>query len=186
MMDRQLIVSLEGSFVRLRPVEAGDVDAAQKWHNDPATRDSQLGYPFPVSLPMEQAWLAKAQRSDGRGASFAVLRGANDQLIGFTMFDDIDWPARSARFGITIGDETARGQGFGREALSLMLKYGFLSLGLERIWLEVVAFNAPAASLYEAAGFVREGCLRSHAYVGGHRHDVLVLGLLRGEWRDSP
>ncbi|HLG85849.1 MAG TPA: GNAT family protein [Alphaproteobacteria bacterium] len=185
MMDHRLIVSLEGSLVRLRPVEAGDVDAAQSWHNDPATRDSQLGYPFPVSRSMEEAWLAKAQRSDGRGATFAILRrGA--QLIGFTMFDDIHWPARSARFGITIGDGTARRQGFGRETLSLMLKYGFLSLGLERVWLEVVAFNAPAVSLYEAAGFVREGCLRSHAYVGGHRHDVLVLGLLRGEWRDSP
>ena len=186
MMDHQLIVSLDGSLVRLRPVEAGDVDAAQKWHNDPATRDSQLGYPFPVSRPMEEAWLAKAQRGDGRGASFAILRRGDAQLLGFTMFDNIDWPARSARFGITIGDGATRGQGFGRETLSLMLKYGFLSLGLERVWLEVIAFNSRAISLYEAVGFVHEGCLRSHAYVGGHRHDVLVLGLLRCEWRDSP
>lgn len=180
------VIPLEGPRLRLRAVEAADVEAIRGWHNDPALRDAQRGYPFPVSPPMEEAWLARAQRGDGGGATFAVTRRDDGALIGFTLLDEIDWRARTARFGIAIGEASARGRGLGRETLGLMLGYGFLTLNLDRIWLEVVAFNARAIALYDAAGFRREGCLRRHAYAAGHHHDVLVLGLLRDEWRAGP
>lgn len=176
-------VPLEGPDLRLRPIEAEDLAAIRRWHNDPGLRDAQRGYPFPVSPPMEEAWLARAQRGDGRSATFAIQQRRDGALVGFTLLDQIDWPARTARFGITIGETAARGRGLGRKALGLMLGYGFLTLNLGRIWLEVVAFNARAIALYESAGFVREGCLRGHAFAAGAHHDVLMFGLMRDEWR---
>lgn len=175
-------VPWEGPQIRLRPVEAGDVPVIRRWHNDPALRDAQRGYPFPVSVPMEDAWLARAQQGGGRSATFAIERRGDGALIGFTLLDQIDWPARTARFGITIGETAAHGRGLGRETLGLMLGYGFRTLNLGRAWLEVVAFNTRAIALYEGAGFVREGCLRGHAYAAGAQHDVLVFGLMRDEW----
>ncbi len=184
--SQPIVIPLETPRVRLRPVEGGDVETIRGWHNDPGLRDAQRGYPFPVSPPMEEAWLARAQRADGRGATFAITRRDDGSLIGFTLLDEIDWRARCARFGIAIGDGAARGGGLGRETLDVMLGYGFLTLNLERIWLEVVAFNTRAIALYERAGFAREGCLRRHAYAAGRHHDVLVLGLLREDWRGGP
>jgi RimJ/RimL family protein N-acetyltransferase len=42
-----------------------------------------------------------------------------------------------------------------------------------------------AVPIYERIGFVREGVWRSHVFRGGARHDVILMGLLRSEWRGT-
>ena len=44
------------------------------------------------------------------------------------------------------------------------------------------ANSAPSLALAEGLGFVREGRLREVGFWGGQRHDLLQLGLLRGDW----
>jgi RimJ/RimL family protein N-acetyltransferase len=81
-----------------------------------------------------------------------------------------------------IGDETRRGRGIGTEATKLALAYAFETLNLERIELRVIDTNTQARDLYRRLGFVEEGRLRRAAFDEGAAVDVIVMGLLRGEY----
>ena len=170
--------------IRLRPLVSGDLDVLVAWRNDPEVRDNLVGYPMPVTRAMEQAWLDRVMQSNEHEAHFAV-ETASGKLIGATSLRAIDWVVRQARFGMMIGDAASRGRGYGREILDQVLDFAFRDINLERVYLEVAAFNVPAIRLYRSAGFVQEGTLRAHAFRLGKPCDMLVFGLLRTEWRRS-
>lgn len=99
---------------------------------------------------------------------------------------------RSGYFQIYIGEQSARGQGLGRQALMATLSRAFTQLGLHRVWLHTFPGNQAAESLYSKYGFVLEGTerdalLRNGAFVSQRR-----WSLLENEWRaangrrDSP
>jgi GNAT superfamily N-acetyltransferase len=74
-------------------------------------------------------------------------------------------------------------KGIGRFALRSALQWAFGEIGAHRVWLEVVASNVPARTLYESEGFLLEGTYRD-----GFRRpdktyeDLMHYGLLRSEW----
>ena len=64
-----------------------------------------------------------------------------------------------------------------------MMAYGVEALNLKRIELRVVDSNVRARRIYARLGFVDEGRLRRAALVAGAPADVIVMGLLREEFR---
>ena len=52
-----------------------------------------------------------------------------------------------------IGERDARGRGIGTEATRLACRYGFETMGLREIELDVHPGNTPAIKAYLAAGF---------------------------------
>ena len=68
--------------------------------------------------------------------------------------------------------------------LALVTRHLFWSFPLERIYVQfpLLEETGPYGQLYESAGFQREGVMRKHQAVGGQRHDVVVLGLLRSDF----
>jgi RimJ/RimL family protein N-acetyltransferase len=169
----------EGRLVRLRPLRTSDMERTIVWRNDSEIRDPQLGYPFPITTAMEERWFAAVLAGERRDRVSLGVEEHGGPLIGLVHLTRIDWIARHAVFGITIGDKERQGKGFGKEATRLMIDYAFSNLNLRRIWLEVPASNKRAIRLYEGLGFEREGTLRAHAYVAGALHDVILFGLLR-------
>jgi RimJ/RimL family protein N-acetyltransferase len=175
-----------GNKCRLRPIRRDDLVRSIQWRNNPAIRNPVLGYRFPVTEPMEEEWYDRVLNEQGqRRASFAIEDCADGALVGFVHLSDIDWPCRLAHFGIVIGEAGRQGRGIGREATELALAYGFDTLNLDRIELRVVVDNAPADHIYRSLGFVEEGRLRRAAYLDGSAADVLVMGLLREDFRRS-
>jgi RimJ/RimL family protein N-acetyltransferase len=77
------------------------------------------------------------------------------------------------------------GAGWGTDAQRVLLAFGFGTLGLERIWLTVNADNARAIRSYEKVGFQREGLMRRAFRVKGELGDVLMMAILRDEWRGA-
>jgi RimJ/RimL family protein N-acetyltransferase len=175
-----------GKKSRLRPLERSDLARSIAWHNDPTTRAAVLGYRFPVTEKMEESWYDEMLADQGgRRATFAVEDCSDGAHVGFVHLSEIDWPCRSAHFGIVIGDTDRRNRGIGAEATELALAYAFETLNLERIELRVVDDNARAHRLYQRLGFVDEGRLRRAAYANGKPCDIIVMGLLRAEFRRS-
>jgi RimJ/RimL family protein N-acetyltransferase len=74
-------------------------------------------------------------------------------------------------------------RGYGTEAASLCLRYGFEELNLNRIALSVFSHNWRAIRLYQRTGFVHEGCLREAVYRHGQYYDEYRFAMLRDEWR---
>lgn len=170
--------------VRLRPLRRDDAAHTLAWRNDTVLRESQLGYCFPITAEMEAAWFdERLNDRSGRALIFAIEDCSDDAFVGYVTLTDMDWIARVAELGISIGERTRHGRGLGSGALTAMLDHGFNTLNLDRIWVRVAAFNQGALCLFESAGFVREGLLRRHVFVAGGHHDLVVMGLLRSQWR---
>ena len=172
--------------VGLRALEAEDVAITTAWRNDPYIRDQVLSFRFPVSHVMEARFIEKAIAGEGTGQCVVGIVDRSDgALCGLAYLRDIDWISRHAAFGMMIGRRDRQRRGLGRRALHLLLRHGFDVLNLERVYLFVAAYNVAARRLYEAAGFCHEGCLRSHVALEGKYYDLLVMGLLRGEFDRS-
>jgi diamine N-acetyltransferase len=174
---------IAGRIVQLRPLAASDLEKTIAWRNDPTIRDAQLGWPFPVTAPMEEKWYTEALSGHRNDRVTLAVEAKDGALAGLVHLSQINWVSRVANFGITIGVKELQGRGIGKEATALLVAYAFDTLNLERIWLEVPSFNKRAIGLYEGIGFSHEGTLRAHAFTNGHRHDVLIMGLLRGDTR---
>jgi RimJ/RimL family protein N-acetyltransferase len=84
--------------------------------------------------------------------------------------------------GIFIGDPADTGKGYGSDALRAIVSFGFAELRLERIWLDVYAYNDAARRVYDRVGFVHEGTLRHALYRNGAFQDVHRMSILREEW----
>jgi RimJ/RimL family protein N-acetyltransferase len=69
--------------------------------------------------------------------------------------------------------------------MRLLLKHGFDTLNLNRIYLRVFETNPRAIRAYEKAGFTHEGCQRQAEFKEGRYLDVLVMSILRNEYLAS-
>ncbi|MDP4177962.1 MAG: GNAT family protein [Bacillota bacterium] len=114
---------------------------------------------------------------------FAIRDKDNNNIIGVTGFDEIVWSSNTAVFFIGIGDKNYIGKGLGKEALSLMLDFGFNELNFHRIQLNVISYNIPAIKLYESIGFIKEGVLREAVYRDFKWYDLYCYGILQKEWK---
>ena len=86
------------------------------------------------------------------------------------------WGSRSAR-------PSDRGKGHGTDMLRALLAFGFDSLRLERIELDVYDFNADAHRLYQRIGFVDEGVARHRIFREGRHVDLHQMSMLAAEYR---
>lgn len=84
-----------------------------------------------------------------------------------------------------IGDKACWNKGYGTQALRLILHHGFETLNLHRLNLRVYEDNPGAIRAYEKAGFVREGRLRDGEFSEGCYKAVLLMSVLRPEWRQA-
>ena len=103
-------------------------------------------------------------------------------MIGLVGLKDINYINQSAEFYIIIGDRTAWGRGYGTEATTLMVRYGFMELNLNRIQTQDMEENIGGWRADEKAGFTYEGTLREVILRSGKYNDVRVYSLLRSEY----
>jgi RimJ/RimL family protein N-acetyltransferase len=113
---------------------------------------------------------------------FAVRLRADDRLVGQAALGEVSWMHRSAVIRLGIADPADRRQGFGGEALALLMRYAFDELNLHRLTAWTQEYNPQAVRFLERAGFVPEVRQRQALQRNGRRWDVIVLGLLREEW----
>ena len=100
-----------------------------------------------------------------------------------TALDIPHWSQRNAWIGIGLGEREYWGQGYGTDAMRVLLRFAFTELNLERVTLNVFAYNERAQRSYLKAGFTIEGRQRERLRRGNQRYDSISMGLLRDEWR---
>lgn len=174
---------ISGKRVRLRGVERSDVPSFQAWLNDPEVT-AGLSTHLPLSLIEEEQWLDKLSQMDPHERPLAIEVHEDQawRLIGNSGFFNLEWTNRCAEVGLFIGDKLLWNKGYGTEVMQLLLKHGFETLNLHRIFLRVFSTNPRARRSYEKAGFILEGTMREAAYRHGRYADVHIMSVLRSEW----
>lgn len=104
------------------------------------------------TLEDQMKWFVRVQQPDRK--MFSLIRVRDDELLGNGGFVNIDAQTKSAVFRITIGNPVGLDNGYGTEATRLILQYGFETMGLQTISLEVLKSNPRAIRTYEKVGFV--------------------------------
>lgn len=171
---------LKGKLVYLRPLEKADMALFRVWTNDPEIR-GLTGEVTPTSDGETEEWFEKTQSSETR-IWFAVVRAQDNRVIGETGLLRMFHPWRTTDLSIIIGDASARGQGYGREAIDLMLEYAFGYLNFHRVSIGVVGFNHAALRFYEQVGFKREGIQRDGYFYNRAYSDFVMMSILDHEF----
>jgi RimJ/RimL family protein N-acetyltransferase len=172
-----------GKRIRLRGVERSDLPQFQEWLNDPEVIEGLSIY-LPLSMTDEEQWFERMSRLEQSEKPLAIemKQGRGWRMIGNIGFFNIEWVNGCAEFGIFIGDRSIWNRGYGTEAVKLILRHGFETLNLHRIYLRVYSTNPRAKRSYEKAGFKLEGTLREAVYRRGRFADIHIMSVLRSEW----
>lgn len=180
---------ITGDRVRFRGVERSDIPKFVEWLNDPEVIQGIL-VRYPISQADEEGWFERmlTRPVDERVMGIEIKEtnpiGNTEswKLIGTCAFTHIDWRLRASEFGIMIGEKQYWNQGYGTEAVRLLIHHGFNRLNLNRIFLHVFSNNPRAIRAYQKAGFTLEVRERQAEYMDGRYIDVYLMGLLKDEY----
>ncbi len=173
-------LAVEGRSIILRPLQPTDLDAYVALTQDTeALRLTGTQGTFTGEGALR--WLASLPERDDR-VDWGIILCTSTLLIGEVVLNNIDTTNHSASVRIALLTPYTN-QGYGREALELVMAYAFDSLRLHRLELSVYAFNQRAIHVYECLGFRQEGRRREVLYVDGVYHDVVDMAILEQEYR---
>ena len=95
-------------------------------------------------------------------------------------FSACDLEAKSAEFGVFIGDSKELGKGYGKDALDQMIDIAFNVLMLNSLTLRVLSYNAIAIKIYTNAGFVEKERIIDEDIASGKKREVIIMELVKG------
>lgn len=174
-----------GKRIRFRAPEREDLPIFTKWINDPEVREGLYMF-LPISLVSEEKWFNKMleRPAEEHPLSIEIQEGDKWKLIGNCGFMSFNHQVHTAEVGIMIGEKDYWDQGYGTEAMQLLLHHGFKTLNLNSITLRVYENNPRAIRSYEKTGFVLDGRIRQSQFTNGKYIDTLFMSVLRDEWKD--
>jgi UDP-4-amino-4,6-dideoxy-N-acetyl-beta-L-altrosamine N-acetyltransferase len=164
--------------VSLRRLEASDSERVRDWRNLPEIR--RWMYTDHVIAQAEHTrWFAAALADPARCYWIVELDG---RPVGLANLADISLPQRRATWAYYLAEPAVRGRGVGAYVEFFVLEQVFTTLGLNKLWCEVLVDNEAVWKMHQAFGFQREALFRQHAWKDGAPCDVVGLGLLAAEW----
>ena len=177
--------AIAGDRVRLRPWQAGDLDAVLAGFADPAVQRWHCR-----SMTEEEAreWIAGwagrwRAETDASWAITAPVPGELEQdhpvvgQIGLRRLDLHDGLGAVSYWTLP----TARGRGVAHRALVALAGWSFRSLGLHRVEASHSTANPASCRVAEKAGFAAEGTRRAQGWHPDGWHDMHLHGLVRGD-----
>ncbi|MEV5315834.1 GNAT family protein [Streptomyces sp. NPDC052610] len=174
---------LKGSTVGLRARHEDDIPILRtELYDDVVNASRAESGPWrPIKPGSNDPRLVVDDNQQG-SVAFSVVELEGDTLVGSATLWGIDNHNRSAHIGLGLRP-SCRGKGYGTDVVAVLCHYGFVVRGLRRLQIETLSDNAAMLRSAERNGFVREGVLRSSAWVLGEFLDEVILGLLAEDWK---
>ena len=172
-----------GDRIYLSPKGVSDEEIKKftEWMNDFQVTDYTGRSGQITTLIGEKDWLENSAKNN-ENRNFDIIDLNNNKLVGTIGLEHFNWIERSAVLGIFIGDEDYRNNGYGTEAIKLLLEYGFKYLNLHSIRLDLIAINERAHKCYLKCGFKDTGKSREEVFLNGKYYDKLHMDILEYEF----
>jgi len=165
--------------VLLRPLLTDDCDRLFLWRNNPDVA-RYMYTSHKIGLDEHRQWFARVEGDRSRRYWICEVNGEPAGLVNLA---DIDLGNHRCSWAYYIAEPGARGKGVGSAIEFAMLDYVFSSLGLNKLWCEVLVGNEPVIALHQQFGFSREAVFRDHIRKDGRFIDVVGLGMTAADWR---
>lgn len=171
--------------IYLRSLEVADGPLIYKWRMDPEITDLLSGPSFFASREKEQRWVEDKVSNTTGQLYLAICLRETDAMIGYTSLNNIDFRNRKTEWGGTIiGEKQFWGKGIAKAAASLMLRYVFEELGMNRCYAYCLEEHEVTRRLFKSLRFSQEGILRDDVFKKGVFHNSLLFSLLRSEYAE--
>lgn len=174
---------IKGKRIYLSPLSIDDASLFASWMCDRSTTDGIKQTCKVMNVLLEEDWINKMlEKGD---YCFSIVLDCKDILIGTCSISDIDFISGTATIGIFIGDEKYRNNGYGSEAIGLLLDYGFNFLRLNNIDLKVFSFNERAINCYKKCGFKEYGRRHDCYFLDGKYCDEIFMEVLLKDFKKN-
>ena len=130
---------------------------------------------------VRQAESAGERARAGRSVQLAICTAQDGAFVGDVLLHSFAWTHLRCEIGFWVSP-AARGRGVARDAVERTLDWTFGELGIERVEMATTTDNAPTQGLAAAVGFTREGVQPKRNLERGVRVDMVLYGLLAGDW----
>jgi len=172
---------MTGKKCYLAPIDLNDLEKYTEWLNDKEITKHLILYSHVISIENEKVFLEKLAKMH----TYSIIDNETNELIGNCGLGDMDHLNQTAEAGIFIGNKNFWDKGYGTEALSLLLDYGFKALNLHNIFLRVYSFNERGKRSYEKIGFKVIGRKREALLRDLERHDIILMDILPNEFYEK-
>ncbi|MBU0959265.1 MAG: GNAT family N-acetyltransferase [Nanoarchaeota archaeon] len=146
-----------------------------------------LVYPFPFDLSDAEKtinhMIKRSLENPRTSYNLAIELKKSKELIGGIGLVKIDLEQKTGGVMYWVGEKYWR-NGYGSEALKIILDFAFNVLKLRRLYAEVYPGNDSSINLLEKFGFKKEGYLRKSVIckADGKIKDTLYYGLLKEDY----
>ena len=106
-------------------------------------------------------------------------------MIGELVIMDIDQVYKTAGFRISMCHIRLTGQGYGTQAISLVLEFVFNTLNLERLELEVYSHNQRGLHVYQKLGFKTVDIIKNALNYKGKHSDEIKMLMLKSDYNQE-
>jgi len=170
-----------GKKCYLSPIDINDAEKYTEWLNDLELTINLSFYSRMTNINDGKTLLEKLSKEH----NYSIIDLETDKVIGNFGFGNVDHLNQCADTVIIIGNRLFWNGGYGSEALTLLLDYGFKALNLHSVQLAVYLFNKRAIKSYEKVGFKIIGNKRESLKRGKEYYDILYMDILEKEFYEN-
>lgn len=157
-------------MAKIRKLQSNDVNKMHEWINDyEVVRFLAIGR-RKHSLEELKGFIEKSF-IDTDNVYFAI-EADDGKYAGTVSLKSVNKIDLTAEYAIAIHRDYQH-QGLAKFATDEILKYGFHSIGLRKIFLNVVETNIKAINFYEKYGFCKEAVFHKHIFINGNFVDLI-------------
>ena len=174
---------IKGERVLLRPVVREDIPKQHKFYQNIELFTLNAGLPQGYPIESAEEWYEVCVKKDPNTNFLAIE--VDGEYIGFCSLKHNNYYLGCYYYGLTIGNPSMWGKGYGSEVTGLMVDFAFQYLGARRVGLGTNSKNERAIKCFLSCGFKEEGRQREMKWINGSYADYVSMGILRMEWEES-
>lgn len=160
---------MPASRFSIRPLKSKDAAGMLEWMTDPEITKFFRFDASSVDLNTCSSFIAEADKNDNT-RHYAVV-DESDEYLGTISLKNIDTKASSAEYAISMR-ACAHGSGAAAAGTEAVLNTAFNTLGLHRVYLNVLADNGRANAFYRKMNFSFEYSEKNAVQINGVYRDL--------------
>ena len=173
-------MTLQGKNVHLRALEPEDLEFVYAIENNENIWEvSNTITPYSKYLIKQYLKNAHQDIYEAKQLRLAVCKSDSSEAIGLIDLFDFDAKNKRACIGIIIQNEVDRNNGFGKEALGLIIEYAFTQLQLHQLYANIGTENKASLSLFTTFGFVNIGVKKDWNFTKNTFQDEAFFQLIK-------
>lgn len=173
-------MTLQGNTIYLRALEPEDLEFVYAVENDENIWEVS-NTQTPYSKFLIRQYLENAQQDiyEAKQLRLAICRKDTFNAIGLIDLFEFDPKNKRAGVGIIIQNEPDRNNGYGKEALDLVIDFAFNQLQLHQLFANIGTENTASLALFTTFGFEKIGVKKDWNFTHNTFHDEALFQLIR-------